>query len=81
MRARMETIATWLLKQQTMKRLIQNGKRMSIIMQFQTKASLEVLDQNIHRKLIVARQGIQEQRNMTKTNEKPPDFKGLVHIL
>mmetsp|Transcript_4499 Transcript_4499/g.6866 ORF Transcript_4499/g.6866 Transcript_4499/m.6866 type:complete len:82 (+) Transcript_4499:902-1147(+) len=39
---RMETLATWLLQQQTMRWLIRNGKRTSIIMQFQTKASLEV---------------------------------------
>jgi len=52
MRARMETIATWQLQQQTMRWLIRNGKRTSIIMQFQTKASLEVWDRNCHGKLL-----------------------------
>ena len=54
-RATAETLATWLLNKQTMRRLIRNENQPRIIMRSQTKASLEVSDKNFHRKLTAAR--------------------------
>jgi len=68
-----KTLATWLFQQQTLRWLIRNEKQTSIIMQFQTKESLGVLEWNFHRRLIAARRGKWEQPDTTTTNKEPPD--------
>ena len=73
MRATTETISTWLLQQQTLRRLIWDKRRANIISHFQTEASLEVLDRNFHIKILAARRGIREKQNTMTTNEEPPD--------
>ena len=70
-RATTETISTWLLQQQTLRRLIK--RRTNIISYFHSEASLEVLDRNFWRKLIEARQGTRAQIDTETTNEEPPD--------
>ena len=72
-RATTETISTWLLQQQTLRRLIRNKRRTNIISYFQTEPSLEVLDRNFWRKIIEARRGTRAQIDTETTNEEPPD--------
>ena len=72
-RATTETISTWLLKQQTLRKLIRKRRRANIISYFQSEASMEILDRTFQRKLIEARRGTRVQSDTDTTNEEPPN--------
>ena len=72
-RATTETIATWVTRQNQLRKRIRNKKTTSIITNFTSEAELQNNDRVFHNKLIEARRGIRHRSEPITLNEEPPD--------
>ena len=72
-RATTETIATWVTRQNQLRKRIRNKKTTSIITNFISEAELQNNDRVFHNKLIEARRGIRHRSEPITLNEEPPD--------
>ena len=72
-RATTETIATWVERQNQVRKRIRHKKKTNIITNFISEADLQIIDRVFHNKLTEARRGIRHRPELTASNEDPPD--------